>query len=727
MALNDAVMREEVYERSPSDLPVKPEIGGGSPGAVADIIPLRGADGEFSEGALIQRAIQMYEHSTNYMESSVIVDWEDNIAHFSGKHGRRSRYMKEGFGRSNTFRPVTRKNVKAQEAGLATAMFSTTKLLNITPINPANEEQHVSAAISSELLQYHLEHRMPWATTVMGAYQDTKIYGLTISHQYWQNREYRHLDPASDENGNPMFDDLGLRLGEEKRRAREDKLCCDIVPPENFRFDPLSDWREVANKSPFLIYVKPMRVIDAEEMMERNGGPWKNRSRGQLVSSNVQAGDRVRQARYGYGRQDPADDFGDGMRTVFAHMNIVRENGEDWVYWTMGTQLLLTKPERLMDMHPWLRPGERPFVIGYSVIETHRTYPRGDVDQMSGLQTEINEVANQRIDNVRLALNNRFLLKRGARVDLNALMKNKPGAGIYADDPEGSIKQITTQDVTGSSYREQEVLSQEVDQLVGGFDVSKSAQDGGSPGGIARAGAAASKVQDYGAWLFVVTWVELVLGQLLRLMQMYETDEARIAVAAERSRVVDRFGIDQLTDELLTQELVIRVDAGIGTMDPLRRVDRLRTGIEIAAQLPEMVDRMKPMRIADEVFGALGYTSAEAFFDSDAEFEEKMANAPEPGPSEIDVKMRELDIREGDNQMRNEREQMKLQLDEMKESLIHERQERKAAEDRAFNAEKAMMDDQTKRDIAAGQVGVKNREADTKARQAAQNGGQRPT
>ena len=714
------------------DQPSAAEIGSPTANATGseEEIYLRGPDGEFSKKALVGRAQHIFSQSTSYLETNMTRQWEKSLAHFGGRHAPGSKYTNQGFRRSSNFRPKTRAVVKSQEAGLATAMFSTTNLINVNPQNPKNEQQLASAAISKELLQHRLEHRMPWVVTVQGAYQDTKVYGVCISYQYWQLRETDQIDPAFDEDsGDPIYDEMNQRMGEVKNTVVEDKLCCDLIAPENFRFDPMCDWRKPAESSSYIIMVRPMRVTEAETMMEKNGGPWKNLAREQILSAGGASGERTRRAREGYERVDPAENQGGtSLATVWAHFNIVREHGEDWAYWTMGTNLLLSDPERLTDMCPWLRPGERPFVVGFSSLETHKTYPDGDVLQMFSLQEETNEVANQRIDNVRLSLNRRYHAKRGVRIDLRAMLRNTPGAVVYMDNPESDVKEITTPDVTSSSYREQEVLAQEMDQLVGGFDSAKAAQDGASPGGIARAGAVASVVQDYGVFLFVNTWVEPVLRQLLRLEQFYEMDETLLAVAADKANLFPRFGVDRVTDELLTQELILRVDAGIGTMDPVRKIGRLAEGMNLLMNIPGLAERVKSTGLADEVMGALGYASSERFFESDQEYEERMAQV-EPQPTEIDVKLQELEIRKEDNAWRDERERLKLQIEAADKENERLARENRALEDRMVNAELAMvktqtdaelamMEDQTKRDIAAGQLSNKERETDVKSRQA---------
>src|SRR5690606_10318347 len=164
----------------------------------------------------------------------------------------------------------------------------------------------------------------------------------------------------------------------------------------------------------------------------------------------------------------------------------VKTNGEDIAYWTLGTDLLLTEPRLLRELYPWLREGERPFVIGTSTIETHRNYPDGDVGQGAPLQEELNAVVNQRMDNVKLVLNKRYHVRRGSQTDLDALMRNVPGGGVMMNDPEKDVKVISTEDVTASSYQEQDRIMLEFDNLVGSMSqpgIAANTQASNSVGG----------------------------------------------------------------------------------------------------------------------------------------------------------------------------------------------------------------------------------------------------
>ena len=617
---------------------------------------------------LVQKAREIYTSSTDYLQTNITNKWEQNLSHFHSTHAPGTSYTRENYRRSKQFRPETRIMVKQSEAAMANAAFTTVDAVTVNPQNPKIPLQNVAAAVQKEVLQYRLENRMPWFLTVMGAFQSTKVYGLCISHQYWEYVEDTDLVPALDEKGQLITetgdDGRPVPMGRKETRVRKDELKCDLYEPENFRFDPMCDWRDPAATSPYLILLRPMYVSDVTEMMEKvdpktGTSAWKKYSAGEILATRKEDYDRTRQARAGRNRIDPAENqASQDYTTVWAHFNIIRIDGEDFGYWTMGTELLLTEPMRIRDLYPWLREGERPIVVGFSTIEAFRTYPAGDVEQAAPMQREINDLANLRHDNIKLALNKRYYLRRGAQVDLDALMRNTPGGGVMMNDPERDVKTVETRDVTGSSYQEHGMLASEFERLTGGFNAQASAGQSAGVGQMTMAGSSAGAVQDYSIKIFVESWMEPVLRQLSRLIQAYETDEVILAIAAEKADLVDKFNENEVTDEMLRQELVVRVNVGMGNTDPMRKVERLTFGLERAIALPGVAERVKGMEVANEIMGTLGYRDATRFFRTDEEMEQLPPPPPDPM---IEIERMKVENNTRDTSLRDERERMKLE------------------------------------------------------------------
>jgi hypothetical protein len=667
--------RTDPYTRLPQEMPpgeIPSADGAGS--GITNANSLEEQEELFlqQEEWLIAKAHEIYTTSTDYLDANITNTWEKNLAHFNNEHAPSAKFRSQNFKRSRVFRPKTRAMTKASEAALTNAMFSTSDVLDIQPENPIDPAQIASAAVNKEILQYRLEKKLPWYQTVIGAFQSTKVYGLCVSFQYWNYHADTDVTPVANPDGSPMQDIDGTPLGELREVVRKDDLCCDLIAPENFRFDPMCDWRNPCGTSPYLVYMMPIYAGEALENMEKvdpkTGRPvWKKYALGDLLATRRKNYDRTRQAREGRERVDPADEeHGNSYTTLWAHMNIVKVNGTDILYWTMGTELLLTDPVPLTEAFPHLREGERPFTVGFSTIEAFRNYPAGDVEQASGIQEELNIVANQRLDNVKLVLNKRYYVRRGAQVDLDALVRNVPGGGVMMNDPEKDVQTVDTRDVTGSSYQEQDRLSIELDELVGSFSQSSVQSNRNlneTVGGMEAMQSGAGAVQDYGLRIFFETWVEPTLRQLVRLEQIYETDQVIMALAQDKAQLWQRFGIDEITDELLMQELTVRVNVGMGNTDPQRRVEKLMFAVNNSAGLPKMAERLKSSEVADEIFGTLGYKNATRFFRNDQEQQEWIKENPPSPPPEIELKQKELEKNMKDNDQRHQREVMRLEME----------------------------------------------------------------
>ena len=456
-------------------------------------------------------------------------------------------------------------------------------------------------------------------------------------------------------------------MGTSKMTTVCDMPMVDLMPPECFLFDPMCDWRNPAQTSPYVCMMVGMYAGDVLQRMKKaqpkTGQPiWRKYSLQQCLSTRKENADnRTRRAREGHRRIDPTMESASAeFTTVWAHLNVMREDGVDLAWWTLGTQLLLTDPIPLTQMYPHLSPDERPFVVGFSTIEAHRNYPAGDVEQIAPLQEEINSVANQRLDNVRLVLNKRYFIRRGSQMDLDALMRNVPGGGVMTNDPEKDVQVVNTPDVTSSSYQEQDRLSADLDELVGGFGAQAATGAGKM---VDRAGSldtiqgAAGSVQDYSIKIFFSTWMEPVLRQFVKMIQMYETDQTLIATAAKNSPMWIKYGQSTVTDELLQQNLIVVIDVGMGNTDPTKRVSKLVFGLGQVMQIPDMARRIKSQKVADEIMGTLGYKSAARFFMNDQELQEHQKTTPPPPvPPEIQVKMQELQQRADEANKRDQRE-----------------------------------------------------------------------
>jgi hypothetical protein len=100
------------------------------------------------------------------------------------------------------------------------------------------------------------------------------------------------------------------------KRKKIDQPCIDLVPVENFRFDPAADWRDVVNTSRTWIHMIPMYVKDVKGRMQREEAKtqqlkWKEAPDTVIRQAMVGYADSTRQL-----REDKRPDSATGDRAI---------------------------------------------------------------------------------------------------------------------------------------------------------------------------------------------------------------------------------------------------------------------------------------------------------------------------------------------------------------------------------------------------------------------------
>jgi hypothetical protein len=549
----------------------------------------------------LKAAQDAFDASTTYVDQNYRKHWEYGIRAFQNEHAPGSKYLAEDYkARSKIFRPKTRTIIRKNEAAASIALFANEDVVLVSADDEDNAYAVASAEATKALLQYRLNKSIPWFKTCMGALQDAQTTGVVCSYNYW---EYK-------------------KLGD---RVVKDRPCIDLRPIENIRIDPAASWIDPVGTSPFFIDIIPMYVTDVRTMMkqtdDKTGRPkWKNLGDEyfqRALPESVMSTDTTRRLREGKGQLDPHTDMDRPITDyslVYVLKVFLREPDGEKCFFMLGKEEMLTDPKPIEEVY---FHGVRPYVIGNAIIETHKALPHGVAQLSRPLQVEVNEIANQRLDNVKLVLNKRWFVARGRQVDTASLLRNVPGGVTFMNDPKTDVQESNWPDVTSSAYMEQDRLNVDFDELVGNFSGS-SVQSNRSlnetVGGMRMIAQGASVMTEYLLRTFIETWVEPTLRQMVLLEQAYETDQHVLAIAGKKAKLFQRFGISQVTDDLLNQEVFLTVNVGQGATDPQARLQKfvgaVTAAIKIIAEAPSGINVEE---VVKEIFTYAGFREGSRF------------------------------------------------------------------------------------------------------------------
>lgn len=612
-------------------------------------------------------AAAAFEGSTDWLDSNMRKQWERNLSSFQSRHAPGSKYQADAYkGRSRLFMPKTRSAMLSSEAAVASAYFSTGDVVNVEAQNSNDPVQVMAAKVMSELLNYRLTKTIPWFLTLVGAFQDASVSSVCISKQWWEV-ETKPLDvPLLGPTGEPVLDlETGEPIIETQQQIVKDQPRIDLIPAENFRVDAAADWLDPVGSSPYIIYCIPMPVTKVRAKME--SGEWIDLPVSEILTAMEPHEDSTRQARDAQRVGTYDSRTVDEYSTVWVHENILSHEGQDWVYWTLGTSRMLTEPVPIEEVY---LHGKRPFVVGITNLEAHRVYPSARVELGQDVQVAINDIVNQRIDNVQLVLNKRYRVQRGKNVDLRSLQRSVPG-GIVLMDDLNSVATDPTTDVTSSAYAEQDRMQMAFDEVMGSFSnatVQANRAMNETATGMELMSDGANAIREYTLRIFNETWVEPVLRQVMALEREYETDQAVLMIAAERAEMFERWRNAEVLDHLIHQSMNLSVNVGMGATNPKQRIDKFLFGMNAVA--PFMGPKVKVEEVIAEVFGALGYKDGRRFYDPNKEIPQPQ----DPRAAEVQAKM-QLEQQRMQMQAQNDQQRLQFEMQRFQAEMQHKQAE----------------------------------------------------
>lgn len=682
------------------------------------------------------------EHQTTKLQTA----WSRNYRAFANRHFTGSKYDTYRYrSRSHLFKPKTRAAVRKNDATAAQSMFSTEDVVSITAERPSDKLQASTALFLHEDLNYRLDRNNKWAgpawfLTAIGARQDTQLTGICVSKQYWEYEERtvsKYVDveeqtisldatgmPIVDlVTGHPVMKSVVTRAIQDDVEIVRDRPMVTLIPPEQAHIDPTGDWRDPIQEGGYFIAAIPSRLDDVEDIIKQQaarnvmgGKAWRpdidiNQLR-QAKSDRSDQAASVRRARNdGIDRYDSAF-RGKDDETVWLYEFFFRKDGEDWNFWMLGETILLSDPRPTEESYPEQK-GNRPYVRGLGALEAHKTHPMAPVESWQPLQQEINDTTNLALDAMKMGISPITKIMKGRGIDLKQVQNRGPDASIMVTAMDDvTFDRAPSPD--GNAQMSVNILSNDMDELAGVFSggsVQSNRMLNETVGGMQLLSASANALTEFDLRVFVETWVEPVLAQIVHCIRHYESDEVVISVAGSRAGLIENIvaeegakgldpnnkgadedeqspfeppiRIDAVLGNLDKAQVSIKVNVGIGALDTNQRMQKFMSGVQITKDLAPLLDQqgVQPngSALLQEAWGLCGYKDADRFF-----VKAKKSKDGPPPAAQIEMLKQKgtMDKANLDSQTKVQIEQIKASLQARELSLQEREFEHQQAMDR---------------------------------------------
>lgn len=389
--------------------------------------------------------------------------------------GYRPDLPKDKQGRANLHIPRTYEIIDTIRSRHIKAMFGSRPYIDLIPRLPVNVElddafinvMEGKARVAGAIIDEQLTHAMPEFYKFI---TDMLIKPMAIASVGWKHKTRKVKVPRF--RGVPAIEQTlaGNMLGAKIEQFEEEieVVDCDdnefrCVAFEDFWWDPrgtdIDNCRFVFHRR----FMTKKELTDLLTVLHKAGlgrvsePNWDSLA---AAASVTAAQDRVnRQAKVGL--------TAESQQGVWQNMKeqVLHEVLFYWEDAKLG--LFVNRMSVLYDgKSPYTRHGKKPFLTTCFEPLTGEMVGLSAVQVIEDLQHEINTMRNQRIDNVSLVLNRMWKARRGAGIEEDDLV-SRPNGIVWYDTQESAIQQIDTPDVTSSSFQEERISKEDMENALG--------------------------------------------------------------------------------------------------------------------------------------------------------------------------------------------------------------------------------------------------------------------
>jgi len=398
----------------------------------------------------------------NYRKNNYDDKWIDYTRQYRSKIENEAEYPYM----ARLFIPYSFTSIETTIPRLMGAIFSSDPIIAVKP----TIEDDVANAKTMEQLINHQIRIMNLFNTSISSFKDACILGTLIEKIDWK-QEFRNKKRIAmeevyneyDEMGNPtgtpqnmpMRNDKGKPIIEKYRLPIYDDPFIHYIDLFKFLIDPKADPIDPIDSAEAVIFITESTIPKLKEMEKE--GIYKNISEVEKVKGGIEFEE-------GNERFNVVDKTAP-TRLDDKHTQRVLL----YEYWEDDRVIVLAEENVVIRDEPnpyW--HCRKPFLMARICPVQNEIYGIGMMEMVESLQHELNDTRNQRQDNIKFALNRMWIIARNADVDYKNII-SEPGGIIISNDVDG-IKEVTTGDVTQSSFINARDIAEDIQRAHGIHD-----------------------------------------------------------------------------------------------------------------------------------------------------------------------------------------------------------------------------------------------------------------
>jgi len=352
--------------------------------------------------------------------------------------------------RSQLFIPKIYSLIAVLIPKIALSMFKSKPYMTAVAVDAPSDTREDISKRFTRFITYQFNKYIKIIPFSIRVLKNTAVYGTAFTKQTWEYKVKKKKKKVATKGLGKLI--KGKYTTVEQTTVIKDNPKAVIIPILNFFFDPVATTIEDAR---YVIHEYPKDLSSL--LMDVENAP-----KGTYMNIDI--------LKATYSHESSDNDIENIMEETGISLSSTQKKGlkiwehwtDDWVTMVVNDKIVIQSRENPFDHK------KKPFTRWVLDEMAGEMYGQSMVDLLEHLQVELNTTRNQRIDNVSLAINKMYKIRRGADINPDDLI-SRPAGFIEVDEMD-DVKELEMTTVDGSAYTEEEYIKRDMDDAIGVYD-----------------------------------------------------------------------------------------------------------------------------------------------------------------------------------------------------------------------------------------------------------------